>query len=372
MAKTTKNLTLSEKFILLAQTGLPVLIQGMPGEAKTAYIQALAIATKRHLETVIASIRDASEIGGLPVDRPEGIILHPPAWANRLVAAAERGGILFFDEITCTMPSGQAALLRVIHEKVVGELTLPSTTWMIAAANPPEVAANGWELSPPMANRFIHLNWEVNTNDWMDGMINGFQPPAVKTIPSNWRDSIPGARALIASFIRVRPALLRGFPKDSADRAGAWPSPRTWDMAASVYAAFEAAGEDPLQGIAACVGDSAAKEFAAYVSNLDLPDPEDLLRDPSNIVWPDKRDDKAFAMITSVVSAVIARNQPKRWEASWKVLSSANRAGKADLVVIVCKTLLKNKPAGATQPVTELAELAEILKRAGAFELKQP
>ena len=45
------------------------------------------------------------------------------------------------------------ALLRVVLERTVGDLTLPHDVAIVAAANPPEQAADGWDLSPPLANR---------------------------------------------------------------------------------------------------------------------------------------------------------------------------------------------------------------------------
>jgi len=43
----------------------------------------------------------------------------------------------------------QAALLRVVLERAVGDLTLPDEVAVVAAANPPEQAADGWDLSQP-------------------------------------------------------------------------------------------------------------------------------------------------------------------------------------------------------------------------------
>lgn len=365
--KSYRRLSGPEKLNLAAQTGIPVIIKGMPGEAKTAFINATAEATHRHLETVIASIREASEIGGLPVDRPEGIVLHPPAWAVRLKNATQ-GGILFLDEITCVMPSVQAALLRVVLEKVVGDLTLPKDTWMIAAANPPDIAANGWELSPPMANRFIHLDWELDNNTWITGMVNGFATPKMTPLPQNWRESVPAARALIATFIKMRPMLLRNLPKNESERSGPWPSPRSWDMAATVYAAFEAAGEDPIQGVEACVGPGAATEFASFIKNLDLPDPEKVL-EAGKIEWPE-RDDLVFAIMTSLASAVIHNNKPKRWETCIKILCSGVQAKKADLAAISVKILLENKPGGVTMPAAEISQLWELMQNSGTIGIK--
>ena len=388
-----KSLSIGEKFNILAQTGLPLLIKGMPGEAKTAYVNALAKVANRHIETVIASIRDSSEIGGLPIQKPEGIVLSPPAWARRLllagkVAAGETpetvcdvdksfvekvkncvGGMVFFDEITCVMPAGQAALLRVIHEKVVGEMDLPQDTWMIAAANPPDVAANGWELSAPMANRFIHLDWELDLNAWVDGMINGFAPPKVTLLPKNWRDGIFSARSLISSFIRARQVLLRQFPTQAADRSGPWASPRSWDMAATVLAAARASGMDePLSLVSCCVGDAVALEFATYCKNLDLPSPEELMANPEAIKWPTDRDDKAFAMISSVVACAIAGKTSEVWNSAWLVLESGVKAGKQDLCATFLKLMVNSKPKNATMPTRCLAIMAPILDKAGCLK----
>jgi hypothetical protein len=37
------------------------------------------------------------------------------------------------------------------------QLPLPATVALVAAANPPAVAVDGWELPPPIANRLMHL-----------------------------------------------------------------------------------------------------------------------------------------------------------------------------------------------------------------------
>ena len=49
---------------------------------------------------------------------------------------------------------------------------------MVAAANPPEQAADGWDISPPLANRFCHLDWDLQAREWADGIVAGFAQPA--------------------------------------------------------------------------------------------------------------------------------------------------------------------------------------------------
>lgn len=95
--KDLKTPNLETQLFLSVQTGLPVLLEGMPGEAKSSFISALSVSVNRHLETIIASTRDPSDFGGLPKDSSEGIVYAPPAWVNRLIKAQEnKGGYSIF------------------------------------------------------------------------------------------------------------------------------------------------------------------------------------------------------------------------------------------------------------------------------------
>ena len=101
------------------QTRTPTLIWGPPGVGKTQYVEGLGRALGLPVEVVIASIREPSDFGGLPILENGGVRLAPPAWACRLEEAG--AGILFIDEISTAPPAVQAALLRVVLDRVVGE-----------------------------------------------------------------------------------------------------------------------------------------------------------------------------------------------------------------------------------------------------------
>lgn len=146
------------------QAGGNVLLWGEPGIGKTSGVIALADELGWHNEVVIGSIRDATDVGGLPLRTEAGVVLAPPAWAVRIVEQEGRGrrSVLFLDELTTSPPSVQAAMLRVVMDRVVGERPLPHGTAVVAAANPPDLAADGYDLAPPLANRFCHLDWPVD------------------------------------------------------------------------------------------------------------------------------------------------------------------------------------------------------------------
>ena len=190
--------------------------------------------------------------------------------------------VLFIDELTTCPPAVQAALLGVIAENRVGDATLPDTVWKLAACNPPDCAANGSELEPPLANRLCHLTWETDAEAWQRGMGNalGFPQPSFVPLPADWEKRIGRNTGLVGAFHKHKPGLLEAYPKDRAKASGAWPSIRSWTNAAICAAALEAIDAEPLlryRAIAGCVGEEAALEFQTWEQTLDLPDPEEWL-----------------------------------------------------------------------------------------------
>ncbi|WP_088189651.1 MoxR family ATPase [Desulfosporosinus sp. FKA] len=347
------------------QAGIPVLTWGPPGVGKTASVTKLADALGIPLEVVLASIREPSDFSGLPVIGEEGVRMEPPAWAHRLARAGK--GLLFLDEISTAPPAVQSALLRVVLERVVGDLALPIGVSVVASANPPEQAVGGWDLSAPLANRFCHLFWSLDTFSWVDGVLNGWSIADLPHLTSTWEESIAEKEVFVASFIRHRPHLLLQLPKDEAQVGKAWPSPRSWSMAARLLAAAETvrAEEDVVASlIGGCIGEGACLEFLSWRRELDLPDPEEILANPVYLVLPD-RGDLAFAILTSVVNAAVGSLTEERWSAAWCVLARALDSGKKDIAAVAAKKLAAAKKPELSLPQNELKEFAPLLQKGG-------
>jgi MoxR-like ATPase len=306
MSEIFSNEVALEALSVAVSARVPVLLWGSPGTGKTSAVVALGKQADWPVEVVIGSIREPSDFAGLPVVTDGGVRLSPPAWATRLVDHGH--GLLFLDELTTAPPAVQAAMLRIVLERVVGDLALPDDVRIVAAANPPQEAADGWELAPPLANRLVHIDWPVDGKAIARGLAVGFPKGRIAPL-DHLRDSAEWvkARATVAAFLEVRPPLVLQLPKSAADAGRGWPSPRSWEAVATLLAACETLGatDDARAALVeGAVGDGAALEFLAWLDNLDLPDPEEVLADPDSFVLPE-RSDRAFAVLTAVAAVAV-------------------------------------------------------------------
>lgn len=227
--------------------GLPILFEGRPGTGKTSRLEQLAAKCKLSCEVVIASLREPSDFLGLPIPgKSESGEIHvhyaPPSWARRLKDAGH--GVAFLDELNTAPPAVQAALLRVVLDGAVGDLILPPTVRFVAAQNNTEDAAGGWDLAPPLANRFGHIAWSPpSAQEWGEWILSGKDTATVTeeaataagakaqeaSVLSQWESPWAKARGLISGFTVRQPELLFKMPPaGSPDLSRAWASPRCY------------------------------------------------------------------------------------------------------------------------------------------------
>ena len=348
---------------------IPVLLWGNPGEGKTAVIESARDAGW-HVESLIISHYEPSDFAGLPVVTPHGTVdLAPPAWAKRL-ADLDGPAIAFFDEFSTASPSLQAAALRPLTHYEVGSLRLPPTVSFVAAANPSDVAAAGWELAAPTASRFVHLDWALPLEVYAEGLVTGKWPTLpVYSPPASLAHHTANELVQVSGFLRARESQLSSIPTDAASRGRAFPTPRTWDYAARLSAFAQAVGapkEVRRLLITGCVGEAVAHEYLTWVASLDLPDPEDLLSAPALAGFTGMRPDRVYVVLQGVLAAVVRDPSAARWADGIRLCAMAGEAVGLDPAVPVVRALLRDgvRPSGASVP-SEISTFAPALALAG-------
>ena len=314
------------------EANAPTILWGEPGIGKTATIQEIVKERKGYMYTFIASQRDPVDLTGAmhPAMRDGQPVTRysPPEWAVVLneKAKSKQFTVLFLDEFSTAPAIMQAACLRLLHEKMVGDYELDPRVRVILAANPADVAAYGHDLAPPTANRICHLEWTLTAEEWAEGMLyGGWVPP----LENERADNILRSEVLplVTAYVRHSSNLLKR-PKSDTEAGRAWASGRTWAMGAVLLAVSKADGysEDVssmlLRG---AIGDGLAMEYLGYVRELDLPDPEWLLKDPAKNFKMPPRQDQLFAVLGAVVSVVCTEKgiTAPRNEAAWSILAMA-------------------------------------------------
>lgn len=341
---------------------LPVALRGRPGVGKTSMIEGIASAAGMHLEVVVGSLREPTDLAGLPIVRSDGgIDLAAPRWALN-ANAATGGAVVLFDELTTASPAVQAAMLRVVRERIVGDLQLADHVRIVAAYND-AADCGGYDLELPMRSRFIHLTVPSNVDEFCNGLMNGWNAPSVT--PLEAEHYVTNWRALVAAFVRARPSMLDSAP--DLGSTGGYPTPRSWEMAAMAADAVERFGEDASVRsllVAGCVGAGAAAEFCSFVDNLDLPDPRALLAEPDAVTphLDQRRPDRVMMVLHGVVDTVVRSADPDLWARSWCIAEIATAAGFADLVAWAFRPIAMSRPDGVAIP-TGFQAVRDFLER---------
>lgn len=356
---------------------LPVILWGTVGIGKTKLIQSIARLFGFHFETVLVNASDPTDFGGMPTVIGNDLVYAPTPWVRRVLNAATKGmtSLVFWDEYSTGSPSVQGASLYPLLENKVGDTDLPMDTRHVAAANPVDLAAGGFDLTPPAANRFVHLDWTMPAEVWTQGILFGFPNVTLPTPdPQRVTAEVENAKVLVTSFIDRRPDLLNMQPETVTQDNVAFPSPRTWEYVIRLYGMAQAVGASDLtinMLLRGAVGDAAAGEFMTWVENLDLPDPEALLADPDKMpeMVDMQRSDKVFATCASVLNALSRENSKERWIAAGLVFAIVAEHGKADVAVVYASRWNNDfRPKGAPLDNPRIAQaLAPVLSALGAF-----
>lgn len=321
--------------------GIPVLVWGKPGVGKSSFIESLEN-EKCKVRTMIASIYDPTDFSGLPIYEGKSVKYASPEWTDDFNDVDS--GILFLDELSTCPPSVQAALLRVIFERTVGFKKLPDHVRIIAAANPPDLTLGGWDLSPPMRNRFVHIQWEIPTGLYLNSLSNGWNVAEHFDINKTDHDAkLPIWKDKIGAFLKINPDALYGDP--SKENFG-YASPRSWDYLIHLLASCEVL-EKPIsiELIEGCLGEGTAIAVFEYLNSLKQPDPIDVLSGKLDVDFKDFNDGEIYILFNGMERILSDLKYEKDFLSySDKFLSITQRLtlmGKRDVVFVSLQKLAK-------------------------------
>ena len=139
---------------------------------------------------------------------------------------------------------------------------------IIAAGNRDSDPAVTTRMPTPLRNRFVHLEFEVDVQDWSEWAIQA------------------GIRPEVIAFLRFRPELLSAFDRD----ANAFPSPRSWEFVSRILDSLDSQSNPAIEHevIAGAVGTGAAAEFSAFLRMFrELPNIDAILLNPTQEPVPE-------------------------------------------------------------------------------------
>ena len=328
--------------------GLPILIQDEPGVGKSSVIEAYAARCGWRCEVLSPGERGEGAFGVVPVPSKGALTYPAPDWAVEM--GDEGCGVVFVDEITTAPPALQAPLLGLVSAKRIGGTKLGGRIRVLGACNPPEQAANGFDLAPPLANRFGHLTWGAPTAEehaaYMMGLAS-HEPEAFidakaeeDRVMAAWPGAWAKAVGLETAFLRVMGHLKNQYP--TGDGAGrAWPSDRTWEYATRALAASFVHGlsqEDTDEYVSAFIGQAAYSAWASFIESADLPEPAGLLDGTVPFKHNPERLDRTAAVVSACTALVLSKTAEKREPRAAKLWGILGEIGDGHLDLVVPAT----------------------------------
>ncbi|MDA9260914.1 MoxR family ATPase [Puniceicoccaceae bacterium] len=301
----------------LLTTTWPTFLWGPPGVGKSSVVRKIAERNKLSLLDIRASLLDPTDLRGIPTVEDGNARWCPPSF---LPSDPKSKGILFFDELNAAPPLVQASLYQLTLDRRVGEYVLPDGWRIIAAGNRAEDASVTFRMPAALANRFIHLDYEVDFEDWRTWAIDrGIHPHVV-------------------SFLSTRQELL--FNMDNTTRG--FPTPRSWEMVSDILETSKDNGsvQDIILG---AIGEAATIEFVGYLDNAISEETIlKIIANPEKSTLPKKLGDQ-YALIAYLTANA---KDKKILEAAGALLMRL----KPELGILLFRNLLQKQPKFALNP----------------------
>lgn len=228
----------------------PMFVWGGAGVGKSTIIRSVADDLGIGFIDFRLSQREPVDMRGLPVPNKE---THTVEWyvTSDFPSDPDSKGIILFDELPTADVSLQISAFEIILDRRLGKLySLPSGWYVVAAGNRTTDHAGAKSILSPLANRFLHVELDTNTEDWV--------------LWAQKHDIHPS----VIGFINYRNEYLFHMEHENLERG--WPSPRSWERVSHILNLYSNLGPDsPVlrKLVYGLVGNRAGVEFIEFHKN---------------------------------------------------------------------------------------------------------
>jgi hypothetical protein len=239
----------------------PIFLWGPPGIGKSDIIKQLGKELEAYVIDVRLSLWEPTDIKGIPFFNANTNTMEwapPSELPSKEFAKNHKQIILFMDEMNSAAPSVQAAAYQLVLNRRVGTYELPDNVVMVAAGNRETDKGVTYRMPAPLANRFVHLEMQVDWDDYFDWA-------AENKIHKD-----------VVGFLTFSKKDLYDFDPKSSSRAFA--TPRSWSFVSELLHDDDTDDSTLTDLVSGSVGEGLAVKFMAHRKIASkMPDPRDIL-----------------------------------------------------------------------------------------------
>jgi len=319
----------------------PLFLWGPPGIGKSAVPREICRERQINLVDIRMSLLDPTDLRGIPAVVDESCsrcngtggenrscplcggtgIRTIAKWLEPAMLPTDGKGILFFDELTSAPPLQQATAYQVTLDRRIGEYIVPDGYYIMAAGNNLTDRAVVYPMSTALRNRFSHIQFEYNIDDWLAWARDNQLNPNIIAFLS-WRGG----------------ELLFNFKPESTDKAFA--TPRSWEFASRIMNCFRPGLQREL--LDGTIGTGAAAEFMGFMRLQEqIPSIEKILAGEFTVP-------KDLGLKYALISALVSHcEEPKHYD---RLLQYSFELPKEFAVLLVQMLISRNLQMTTTAP----------------------
>jgi len=280
---------MSKSLDALVAQKVPTFVWGAPGIGKSSLVKKIAQQRGIGFVDLRLALMDPTDLKGIPFYQKES---KRALWAPPAFLPQEGAGILFLDELNAAAPAVQSSAYQLILDRRIGEYILPDGWAIVAAGNREGDRGVTYRMPAPLANRFVHLELEVDLHEWR-----------------TWAYGA-GIDPRIIAYVGFKKEHL--FTFDPKQNAKSFATPRSWEYVHNILQS-DLPETVLLDVIGGAVGSEVGVGFLSFVKVMDrLPDIAAITAGKQSL-YP-KEVDVLYALSSGVVADYLAEPSLQKLE----------------------------------------------------------